>query len=310
MNKLPIVQTARNLLLADKVNSCISELNNWFTENNSEEKIWKETYNEFIVISNKHNTNSKASKLDTAPPSIIQTTKNQIVNSLLQILDDLEEQYDKANPSINNQSKKENLFFSEVEEGNENIIVETKNLDIEITINKEFENFSEKDKKSILSAIKNLLETDQDIAIKRIRKGSVKIVLELTPAQCERLHWAIQRGEFDDFDVVDSEIMEPKMVHSEPDPPYTAVEIGNETAVAETISEVASETDSIEESTDPGVFSTDFLSSPVFETGPHDDFDWEIDKRENTFAEDDSEMISRYESTFKEITEDGIKHWS
>lgn len=34
------------------------------------------------------------------------------------------------------------------------------------------------------------------------------MLLELTPTQCERLHWAIQSGEFDDFDVVDSEIID------------------------------------------------------------------------------------------------------
>ncbi len=82
-----------------------------------------------------------------------------------------------------------------------------------------------------------------------------------------------------------------------------AGEINNETTVASTETATAA---AVEESTDTGVFSTDFASSPVFDNGPHDDFDWEIDKRENTFAEDDAAMIKEYESTFKEITEDEI----
>jgi len=57
---------------------------------------------------------------------------------------------------------------------------------------------------------------------------------------------------------------------------------------------------------DTGVYSSDFNTSPEFDNGPHDDFDWEIDKRENTFAEDDADMIKAYEGTFKEITEDEI----
>jgi len=63
------------------------------------------------------------------------------------------------------------------------------------------------------------------------------------------------------------------------------------------------------ESKDEGVFSTDSMDLPKlsnFDNGAHDDFDWDIDKKANQFAEDDSDMIKAYEGTFKEITEDEI----
>jgi len=60
------------------------------------------------------------------------------------------------------------------------------------------------------------------------------------------------------------------------------------------------------ENTDSGVFSTDFAPLTNFDGGAHDDFDWEIDKKANQFAEDDSSMVKAYEDTFKEISEDEI----
>jgi len=72
---------------------------------------------------------------------------------------------------------------------------------------------------------------------------------------------------------------------NEPAPPDAAGEISNETAAQATETDVATATP-VEKDANTGVFSTDtnFDSSPVFDNGPHDDFDWEIDKRENTFA--------------------------
>jgi len=84
----------------------------------------------------------------------------------------------------------------------------------------------------------------------------------------------------------------------------TVVEITKQ--VEETISE--EQTTETEQTADSGgVFSTDSLPPLTgFDNGAHDDFDWDIDRKESEFAEDDAEMIKAYENTFKEITENEI----
>lgn len=82
----------------------------------------------------------------------------------------------------------------------------TSTLNIEITIDRDFNSYSKDEQAKLLAAISNLLQLKGEIKIKNKRAGSVVLTLELTPEQCETLHWAIQRGEFEEFDVLYSEI--------------------------------------------------------------------------------------------------------
>ena len=86
-------------------------------------------------------------------------------------------------------------------------------------------------------------------------------------------------------------------------PATTETPVNDTVAVA--AEEIASKAKPVE-SDDGGTFSTDFAPLKSFDGGAHDDFDWEIDKKENQFAEGDSDMVQAYESTFKEISEDEI----
>lgn len=87
------------------------------------------------------------------------------------------------------------------------VIVDIEQLGIELTIDRDFATYSNQEKEALLSAIKKLLEIKGDLKIKRIRRGSVIMKLELSPAQCEKLYWAIKSGSLSEFDVVDSKII-------------------------------------------------------------------------------------------------------
>ena len=76
---------------------------------------------------------------------------------------------------------------------------------IEITINRDFDSYTDQEKDRLLAAIKELLEISNDIRVIRKQRGSVKLTLELAPDQAERLLWAVKAGEFDEFGVIDAE---------------------------------------------------------------------------------------------------------
>lgn len=79
-------------------------------------------------------------------------------------------------------------------------------LEIDVIINRDFSSYTDEEQALLMDKIRRLLEIDEVIRIKRKRPGSVVLTLDLTPAQVERLHWAIQQGELDEFDVVGSEV--------------------------------------------------------------------------------------------------------
>ena len=151
-----------------------------------------------------------------------------MVNALINFLDELEalsmtyEKDQNVNAESCNTKKVDDCDFSkeinttDIPSNNKDsggiIDVDTGNLDIELTINRNFEEYSDNEQQKLLDAIKNLLELKGELKIKQKRKGSIKIKLELTPSQCEKLHWAIKSGALSEFDVVDSKIEEPKPI--------------------------------------------------------------------------------------------------
>lgn len=91
--------------------------------------------------------------------------------------------------------------------------VPTKNIDvttqssaitIDVVINKKFEDFTIEDEKALIEAVKANLAIKKDIRIVNLRKGSVIVTLELSPAECEKLYWAIKSGEFNHLGVTDA----------------------------------------------------------------------------------------------------------
>ncbi len=78
----------------------------------------------------------------------------------------------------------------------------TETVDIELTLDRDFDSYSEHEQRKLLKAIQSLLETDAQVKVLKKRRGSVKLTVRLTPVQAERLLWAAEGGQLDDFDVV------------------------------------------------------------------------------------------------------------
>lgn len=87
-------------------------------------------------------------------------------------------------------------------------LVATDNAHIELTIDREFESYSEEDKQHLLDAIGNLLETDTELRVIRRRRGSVKLTIELSHENAERLLWAIRQGSLQAHGVIDANLVE------------------------------------------------------------------------------------------------------
>ncbi len=131
------------------------------------------------------------------------TERNKIRDSLLSYCQDLKS----GNKNHENGSSNEEIPEMS---GNNNAITDIGTLEIEIKINRDFNTYSTLDQEKILGAIKNILEINGDIKIKRMREGSVILTIELTAEQCEKLNWAVKSGMLDEFDVVDSVISKSK----------------------------------------------------------------------------------------------------
>ncbi|MGH1363900.1 MAG: toll/interleukin-1 receptor domain-containing protein [Calditrichia bacterium] len=89
----------------------------------------------------------------------------------------------------------------------EEIAIKEKTLDVEITLKGDIKDFSEDKRARLLKVLEELLEiNDGELKIKKIRKGSVKVTVELSPEQAEKLMWAVKAGMFSDVNIIDAEI--------------------------------------------------------------------------------------------------------
>ena len=80
----------------------------------------------------------------------------------------------------------------------------TETMGIELTIDRDFDEYSDADQRKLLEAIKHLIDVDGDLRVVSRERGSVKLRLEMTPAQAERLYWAVKQGKLEQFDVIDA----------------------------------------------------------------------------------------------------------
>lgn len=89
------------------------------------------------------------------------------------------------------------------------LMVSTQKASIEVTIDKDFNAYSEREQAELLHAIAKFLAIAGDVRVTSRRPGSVKLVLELETEQAERLYWAMKAGEFAEFGVADARLIDP-----------------------------------------------------------------------------------------------------
>ena len=123
----------------------------------------------------------------------------------LRVLDAVREQIDRR-------TKPENITFASiVSEDNipsKNVAVDTtiETAEIELTLDINFEDFTDIEKAKLLERVSSLLEYG-DVTFKRKRRGSTKVTLELPIDLAEKLLVASKQGELSDIGVQDAEIV-------------------------------------------------------------------------------------------------------
>jgi len=136
---------------------------------------------------------------------------NNVVKGLKKVIKEIRQ------PTIDSKAEKEIQLESSDEEtdgfqhadpnSDGGVITITGTTEIELNIDRDFDKFTDKDKIQLLKAVGHLLEIpDSEIRITRIRRGSVKVTMRLTPVQAERLLWASKNGSLDEVGVIDAEI--------------------------------------------------------------------------------------------------------
>ena len=92
----------------------------------------------------------------------------------------------------------------------------TRTVDVELTLDRDFESFADSDKRRLLNAIAQLLRVG-DVTVVRVRPGSVKLTLRLDPAKAEQLMEAVRDGALDKYDVVSAAFVDGAIFGLPPD---------------------------------------------------------------------------------------------
>ena len=88
-----------------------------------------------------------------------------------------------------------------------NVAIYEAEMEIEITIKREFDTYTNADQERLLRAIRLFLEMeDGEIKITKKRRGSVKLSFNLPRDKAEKLLRAIRAGQFPEYDAVDAEV--------------------------------------------------------------------------------------------------------
>lgn len=108
----------------------------------------------------------------------------------------------------------ENLLFNKPESEFENSISEKRLNDnkirIELTIDRDFDSYSETEIEQLLKVVKDALLINGDVSIISKRKGSLLLTVELEYDDCKKLYKAIKAGEFRKLHIIDAEIIPQK----------------------------------------------------------------------------------------------------
>lgn len=189
MDKAKLVEHCRGFLKNGKTDNCIQQLMDWIEFVKRETNYFHEfstIYDSLHVISGKYNKLRNQEAAGTLDFKVTDIEKSKIVESLLFFINQIE--------SIEMNGISSFSAFDKTHDGktksdiNQSII--------EITIDRDFNSFSEKDQAYFLQAIGVLLKMDKgDLKIKGKYPGSVKLVIELPQSKAEELVGLMNNGE-------------------------------------------------------------------------------------------------------------------
>lgn len=87
------------------------------------------------------------------------------------------------------------------------IAVTTATLDVELTVDRDFDEFSEDDARRLVREIRAALRTSTDVEVLNIAPGSVKLTLRLSQEAAEELYWAAIHGELSHLKIESARIL-------------------------------------------------------------------------------------------------------
>lgn len=201
MKALSYTNEAINELKLGQIENALKELETCFKVLNDEESFDypHSLHDELIHYSSRYYQIKREKDLDiTFQPSV---SINKICLSLIELTKKTEN-FIRGNNNLNtineNNSTKELKYNKE----------ESNLVDIEITINKDFEKFNSRDQKVLLNTIAKLLDMDVDgIIIKKKSRGSVKLTLSIPLEKAKILKTLINQGQLKNQNIVSGEIL-------------------------------------------------------------------------------------------------------
>lgn len=171
-----------------------------FLEKCELEDLEKSGFKQSLVLISSRLAKYKSDKINGEVMHVDDPAYNRIIGSLTDLILEVEN----CLPEDFDEKKEQHPVFAS---GSEAILTKVKEQRIEITIDADFSSFSEADQKRVMEALGKFLEMDGPIEIKKKRKGSVKLQLDLPPDKAEKLLWAIRRGEFSDLKLESAELI-------------------------------------------------------------------------------------------------------
>lgn len=157
-------------------------------------EAYKELLNSTILLSAKYHNLMKGEINGNIDQNYISIERTKLSNSLLkmsQTFVDIDSRFQKIKNKVN---------IGGNTTDNENACFETKT--IEITIDENFDTYSDEDKIKLIKAIEHLLGMEGDLKIRKIRKGSVILSIDIPVDKYDMLINSFKEGYFDKFNIV------------------------------------------------------------------------------------------------------------
>ncbi len=89
-----------------------------------------------------------------------------------------------------------------------NTTVSKQLVDIELTINKDINSFSNQELNKLLEAIGILIKSNRSISIKRVKEGSIKITIALEISEAKKIEQAVAQGQLKQLKVVSAQLIQ------------------------------------------------------------------------------------------------------
>lgn len=155
---------------------------------------FKELENSIILLQAKYNNLKKGEINGNLEQSYIDLEKTKISNSLINLVQIVVDNPANSSQTLNTQEMND---YESIE-----VDSQIRNRTIELTIDENFEDYSDNDKIRLLKAIKELLGMKNDIKINKIKRGSVILSIDIPENKYKILIDFFKEGHLDKYKII------------------------------------------------------------------------------------------------------------